>query len=232
MKKIVLALAIIFTGVACWAANWMAEGNDPERTAWQKDETVINTSNAKDIKLIWKLKLDSTPREMHNLFPPLIFGSVNTDQGPKQIAVVAGVSDDLFGIDIATGTQIWKTHFESTYTPATGGRGGGTLCPGGQTAAPVAGPGPSPGSYTIYAVGWDGRLHEVNAADGKELVAPMLFTRPNGKPYALNLFDSVIYTARRKDAVGTRICSMRTTCARIARACSRLAAAECGGAAA
>lgn len=195
MRTIVLAFVLTFTCVACWSADWLGEGNDPQRSAWQKDEKTISTANAKDIKLIWKLRLDSTPREMHNLFPPLIFGSVNTASGAKQIAVVAGVSDDLFGVDVATGTQLWKTHFDSTYTPATGGRGGGTLCPGGQTAAPVAGPGPTAGSYTIYAVGWDGRLHEVNAADGKELVEPMKFTVANGKPYALNLFNNVIYTS-------------------------------------
>ena len=32
----------------------------------------------------------------------------------RELAVVAGVSDDLFGIDVATGKQIWHRKFDST----------------------------------------------------------------------------------------------------------------------
>jgi hypothetical protein len=52
----------------------------------------------------------------------------------------------------------------------------------------------SSGKYTIYAVGWDGRLHQINAADGSDVAPPDKFLPPNGKPYALNLRDNVLYT--------------------------------------
>src|SRR5262245_51854512 len=94
--------AILASGVsAAGASDFLAEGVDNGRTGWVKDEKVFTTANARDIKLLWKLKLDSTPREMHNLFAPLIVERVTTPQGPREIAVVAGVSDDLFGIDVA-----------------------------------------------------------------------------------------------------------------------------------
>src|SRR5262245_14142051 len=131
---------------------------------------------------------------MHNLFPPLIAGRVSTAQGEKQIAVVAGISDTLFGIDVESGSLLWSRKFDSTYTPAVGARGSGTLCPGGQTAVPVIGPGKTPGAYTIYAVSWDGRLRQVNVADGQDVAPPEKFAPPNGKPYALNLFNGAIYT--------------------------------------
>jgi hypothetical protein len=86
------------------------------------------------------------------------------------------------------------TSDDSTYTPETGGRGGGTLCPGGQTAVPIVAQ-TSPGKYTIYAVSWDGRLRRVNLADGKDEGPPEKFMPPNGKPYALNLYNGAIYTA-------------------------------------
>ena len=73
----------------------------------------------------------------------------------------------IYGIDVAKGEILWKKHFESTWTPPTGGRGGGPLCPGGQTATPTIGPAGTPGKYTIYAISWDGRLHQLNAADGE-----------------------------------------------------------------
>ena len=46
----------------------------------------------------------------------------------------------------------------------------------------------------IYAASWDGRLHQLNAADGEDIVPPAKFMPPNGKPYALSLLKNVIYT--------------------------------------
>ena len=41
---------------------------------------------------------------------------------------------------------------------------------------------------------WDGMLHQLNVADGEDVKAPAKFMPPNGKPYALNLWNNVIYT--------------------------------------
>src|SRR5260370_10651244 len=95
------------------------------------------------------------------------------------------------------GQLIWKKHFESGWTPpASGGRGGGggILCPGGITATPGIAPTGTPGKYTIYAASWDGTLHQLNAADGEDIVPPSKFMPPNGKPYPLNLWNGVIFT--------------------------------------
>src|SRR5262245_25214360 len=73
-------------------ANWLTDGYDPQRTSWQRNETIISPATAKDMKLLWKLQLDNKPRQMHNLFPPMIVSDVATTQGPRDIGVVAGVS--------------------------------------------------------------------------------------------------------------------------------------------
>ena len=177
-----LAAALIVSGPTLLAADYLTEGVDPARTGWMRNEKIFTPANVKDMKLLWKIKLDSTPREMHNLFSPLIVENVTTAQGPREIAVVAGVSDQLFGVDAATGELLWSKKFESTYPPpGVSGRGGGTLCPGGQTAVPAIGPAISPGKYPIYAVSWDGRLRKVNVADGQDLAPPEKFLQPNGK---------------------------------------------------
>src|SRR5918911_215044 len=113
------------------AADWLTDAYDTKRTNWQRDEKLLSPQTAKDIKLLWKIKLDNQPREMHNLFPPLIVEKVNTSKGVKQMLVETGVSDNLYGIDVA---------------------------------------------------------------DGEELTPPAKFMPPNGKPYALNLFNNVLYT--------------------------------------
>ena len=110
-------------------ANWLTDGGDNERTAWQKNETRISTESVKNMKLLWKLQFDNQPRQMHNLFPPLIVTDVTTAQGPKEVAVVAGVSDNIYGVDGATGTRLWSRKFDSTFVEQPGGRGGGVLCP-------------------------------------------------------------------------------------------------------
>lgn len=176
------------------AADWLTDGGDIRRTNWQKDEKILTKSNVKGMQLLWKKKLDNKPRQMHSLLEPLVIGQVSTPQGNKEIVIQAGVSDNVYALDAKTGEILWHKHFESTYQDPVGGRGPSVLCPGGMTANVTIGPGGAPGKYTIYAASWDGRLHMINAADGESLSQPLKFMPPNGKPYAMNLVGTVIYT--------------------------------------
>jgi outer membrane protein assembly factor BamB len=190
-----LLLAVCAVTLPLSAADWLTDGGDSVRSNWQKTEKVFTPANVKNTTLLWKIKLDNPPRQMHNLFPPLIVERVNTAAGPKQIAIVAGVSDNLFAIDVENGTLLWTKHFETTWTPPTGGgRGGGVLCPGGLTATPAITPASTPGKYTIFAASWDGRLHQLNVADGEVVAPPAKFMPPNGKPYALNIWNNIVFT--------------------------------------
>lgn len=183
-------LACCATG---WSADWLTDGGDVFRTNWQKDEKILSTTTVKDMKMLWRLKLDNEPRQMHSLLPPLVIGSVNTSNGQKQLVIQAGVSDNVYAIDVATGQQIWKRHFDSSYQDSATGRGPSVLCPGGMTANVTIGPGKEAGSYVIYAASWDGRLWRLNAADGKDVAPPAKFMPANGKPYALSLQNEVVW---------------------------------------
>ncbi len=205
VKVTVLLLLLLLGCIVGWSpgrqaqggkpADWLTDGGNVERTAWQQDEKILTTTNVKNVKLLWKTRLDNVPRQMHNLLPVLIAGRVNTSKGPKQIVVVTGVSDNIYALDADNGEMLWKHHFETTWVPpAGGGRGAGILCPGGITATPVIGPTDTPGKYTVYAAAWDGTLRRLNLADGKEVAPPAKFMPPNGKPYALSLLKNVIYT--------------------------------------
>src|SRR5947208_3539182 len=118
-KPVLVALAA--GCVLSWGADWLTDGGNVQRTAWQKDEKILSTDSVKAMKLLWKLKLDNEPRQMHSLLPPLIVGRVNTPAGPKQILIETGVSDNLYAIDVDTGSLLWKKHFTSTFTPPANG---------------------------------------------------------------------------------------------------------------
>jgi outer membrane protein assembly factor BamB len=187
----------VLISIACgcalvFGAEWTTDGFDPQRTGWQRDEHILSKENAHNIKLLWKLKLDNKPREMHSLFAPLIADKVPTKSGPKQIAIEAGSGDNVYGIDVETGTVIWQKHFP--YTAEKPDRMGGPLCPGGLVVTPViAPPGPN-GARTTYAVSGDGMLHSLNVADGEDVAPPANFMPANGKAYSLNLVNNVLYT--------------------------------------
>ena len=131
-----VAVAVLGSCISLMASDYLTEGNDPGRTGWMKDEKVFTLANVKDMRLLWKVKLESQPREMHNLFAPLIAERVTTARGSREVAIVAGISDDLFAIDVASGELLWKKRYESTFAP-TDKTVYHTLCLGGQTAMPA-----------------------------------------------------------------------------------------------
>ena len=151
-----------------WGADWLTDGGNPQRTGWQKDEKILSKENVKDMKLRWKLQLDNQPRQLHSLFPPLIVGRINTASGPKQIAIEAGISDNIYAIDVDAGTILWKKHFPYT-SEVKQQDNGGPLCPAGLTAVPTIGPANAQGARTLYAISGDGLLHQLNVADGEEV---------------------------------------------------------------
>src|ERR1700761_6213874 len=106
MRKIIFIPALIFCSVLGWSAEWLTDGHDSQRTHWQKDEKLISPSTAKNIKLLWKLQLDSKPRVMTNLYTALIADKVTTKSGAKQLALVAGVTDKLFAKHVEKGTGV------------------------------------------------------------------------------------------------------------------------------
>lgn len=194
MRMLRIGLVLVLSCSALYGAEWLTDGGNQYRTAWQQDETIITKQNVGQMELLWRLKLDNEPRQMHSLFPPLIANRVDTANGPKQIALIAGSSDNLFAVDVESGTVLWSKHFEFEAGPdAIRGRHY-VLCPGGITATPTLGPGDAAGKYIVYAASWDGRLHRLNLADGKDVFPPANFMPANGKPYALSLVDNVIYT--------------------------------------
>ena len=69
--RLILGGLFISCAVAL-SADYLMEGADNGRTGWLRGDNSFSVDNVRNMKLLWKTKLDSVPREMHNLFPPLI----------------------------------------------------------------------------------------------------------------------------------------------------------------
>lgn len=184
-----------------WGADWPTDGYNSKRDGWQRDEHILSTANAGKLKILWQLKLDNAANEMHSLFPPLIAEKIKTSAGVKQIAVEAGISDNLYGIDVEAGKVIWRKHFEYP-APERRGRVGDPLCPPGQTATPVLAPPTADGTRIVYALAGDGKIHSINAANGEDVAPPYQFGYPNGKSYALNLWNNILFTTTSQGCAG------------------------------
>ena len=193
-RKVLAVFPILLLVSQAFGADWPTDGGDSKRNNWQKNETILNRGNISGLQLLWKTKLDNQQRQMHSLLEPLVIGQVETKNGPRELVIQAGVSDNVYALDAKDGTLVWKQHFENVFKAALEGREYSVLCPGGMTANVTVGPGKSPGTYVIYAASWDGRLHTLNAADGAPVSPPEKFMPPDGKPYALNLVNNVVYT--------------------------------------
>src|SRR5260370_18718752 len=64
-------------------ADWLTHGGNPQRTAWQRDETILSTRYAKELRLLWKLTLDTPPTALHSLLPSVVAGHTVSHAGPR-----------------------------------------------------------------------------------------------------------------------------------------------------
>lgn len=198
-SMVCLGCALLGPGVALaqsgGLAEWTTDSFNPQRDAWQRNETKLTVDQAKNIQLLWKVKTDNKPMGMQSFREPQIVAGVNTAGGIKTIAILAGSSNDVYAIDAATGTMVWKEHLKwASNKPEQPGEGRGFICTNALTATPVVTPAGTAQRF-VYVLTSDGYLHTLDLSTGQEKDAPIKML-PNiyGKAYGLNLWNNVVYT--------------------------------------
>src|SRR3954462_621414 len=114
MRRRDLVVAILAGCALLPAADWLTDGGSQYRNGWQKDEKTLTKANVAGMKALWSIKLENQVRELHALFPPLIIGKLNVGGATREVAIVTGITDTIFAIDVAKGEIIWKKKFENT----------------------------------------------------------------------------------------------------------------------
>jgi len=86
--------------------SWPTWNGDQERSGWAKVESAFSKENISRLELKWRLQLDTVPSEVNyydTLTDPVVAANVPTKQGPKTLLVVAGRTDNVYAVDVATG---------------------------------------------------------------------------------------------------------------------------------
>ncbi len=119
-----LAAVIVALVPAAYSADWRTDGGDSRRNNWQKDESLLTPANISGLRLLWKAACSTINNGKCTLFlEPLVIGGVTTPNGPRELVIEAGVSDNVYALDAKDGKQVWKRHFESTFQPPANSRG-------------------------------------------------------------------------------------------------------------
>lgn len=189
----VVAALIFGCAGAVHAQGYLTEGYDQGRTGWVKEEKLLTKDKIDSVKMLWRVQLPSIQRNFHNIHTPLVIERLQTPQGVKEVAIVAGIADQLFGLDAKTGEILWTKEMDYS-----GGRlpdSINRLCPNGQTSVPtiekMAG-----GGYKVWALAGDGRLWQIDPATGKDLAPPQRWYQTgNFKTYALNMTNGYLVTS-------------------------------------
>jgi outer membrane protein assembly factor BamB len=178
------------------AAEWPTGSFDQQRDAWQRNETKITVDNAKNLRVLWKLKTGNKPMGMQSFREPLVVAGVHTAGGVKTLAIFAGSSDAVYAIDADNGTLVWQKELKwSSDKPQEPGEGAGFICNNALTATPVVTPAGAPQRF-LYVLTNDGYLRTMDPATGEEKDSPIqMMPAPYGKAYGLNLVNNIVYTA-------------------------------------
>ena len=183
-------------GQSTGAAEWPTGSFDQQRDGWQRNETRFTVDNARNIRLLWKLKTDNKSMGMQSFREPIIVAGVHTAGGVKTLAILGGSSNAVYAVDIDNGSLVWQKNLKwSSDRPQEPGQGEGFICNNGLTATPVVTPAGS-GQRFLYVLANDGYLHTMDPATGDETDAPIqMVPGVYGKPNGLNLVNNVVYTA-------------------------------------
>src|SRR6202790_4889746 len=179
--------------------SWPTWNGDQERSGWARTETAFSKENISRLELKWRLQLDTVPSEVNyydTLTDPVVAANVPTRQGPKTLLFVAGRTDNLYAVDVATGKVFWQRSFPNNFKPP---HPPFTSCPNDLNATPTI----DVEKGIIYVLNSDGRLRGLSLAEGEERIPPTDFVAPYTRPWSLNLIDGIVYTPIARGCGGT-----------------------------
>lgn len=112
------------------AGEWNTAGGDAQRSSWVRtDQKISPEALAKPgFALLYKVKLDSAPRQSNGLTPSLVMTGYIGYRGFRALGFLSGASDKVYALDIDLGKLEWQKSVPG------GGPASTATCPGGLTS--------------------------------------------------------------------------------------------------
>jgi hypothetical protein len=137
-----LSLTVILLGCASLGhaqmgrtTDWWSYGGDAQRSGWEKNDQKFTKEDVKDFRLLWQMKLDNQQKGLRTLSAPVILGNLIGYRGFKELAFIAGSSNNIWVIDADLSRMYWQKRFDTQGEAPKGGNSYG--CSGGLTAMPT-----------------------------------------------------------------------------------------------
>ena len=116
-----------------FANDWMTAGYDAQRSSWVRSDAKISKESLQQpgFELVWKLKLEISPRQLNTLTPPSLLDFYIGYRGFRSLGFFGAASDRVIAID----TDLARIEWEKDLAPAGRAPSGTLPCPGGMTSA-------------------------------------------------------------------------------------------------
>jgi len=126
--SILVASSLVVAQPGRGGSQWLTAFADAQRTSWVRTDDKISVAalSKPGFALQWRVKLDNQPRGAHGLAQGVTANGVTLF---VPMSVVAGSSNNVYGIDNDLGYIVWQRHFDAALPASTG------ACTGGITSA-------------------------------------------------------------------------------------------------
>lgn len=119
-----LAGSLTFAQPGRGGSQWLTALADAQRTSWIRSDDKISVAalSKPGFEPQWKSKLDNQPRGVHGLTQGVTAAGVTLF---VPMSIVAGSSNNVYGIDNDLGYVVWQRHFDAALPASTPGCAGG-----------------------------------------------------------------------------------------------------------
>ncbi|MCS7024939.1 MAG: hypothetical protein NZV14_09060 [Bryobacteraceae bacterium] len=129
------SLAYLLTAVVAFGqrntGDWMTAAFDPQRSSWVRSDGKISPASMSKpgFELVWKVKLNSEPRQLQNTTAPALFDFYIGYRGFRSLGFFGSSQDRVIALDTDLARLEWEQSFSSSVPSP------GTIpCPGGMTS--------------------------------------------------------------------------------------------------